>query len=156
MRARKLLATLTATLALLLGVIAAPPAQAANNGSHYHTLTCTSGGTSISGTISYTVSGVGNSAQNEVHGTLFNWWTTPGALLNRISISVDGNSDGVYVQQLNTGGSVSTLNDVPAVGDNPTDWWATFAEGDPGHIRMQVWGGVGNSTDTCWRSETLA
>jgi hypothetical protein len=158
---KRTLMSAVAALALLLGAVAtAPASQAASNGSHYQWFTCTSGGTEVDVRLYYEVFGIGSSAQNQIHLTEVYWQTAPNALLNRISVSVDGNDNGTYEQQIsNIGGSVSTLNDVASSGTYEQGGASTYADFDdntPGMIRVQVWGGVGNSTDTCWRSKAAA
>jgi hypothetical protein len=86
----------------------------------------------------------------------WSWATTPPADLNRIQVDMRENGGAIFYSQGAAGGSTSTLNDVPDSEANydPGFFFSVDRNNSP-QWRATVWGGVGNSTDSCntgWHS----
>jgi len=143
-----------AAVALVLGFGAAS-ATAASNGTHTQTYSCSSGGTTTSVAITYIVSGIGTSSLNSASITGVSIDTNPNAALNRVSVYGlnDYFSSGGDVLMVSFGGSASTLNDVTdgyrGGGSLSPNAGYSWGNGVTEYVKVNVSGGVGDSTATC-------
>lgn len=132
-----LIAAVFTALALIVGGLGAGSASAAV--SHD---SCVTGGTTVSTTLFYSVNGASRSVSN------YGWSTSPAAQLNRIALDLrdDGAS---YLPRSAAGGSTATLNDVPSSESGYSSSLPLNLSGGGYEYRFRIWGGVGNSTDSC-------
>jgi hypothetical protein len=136
---RKLLVVLVTACLVLVG----GAAQAATSND-----SCVTGGTTVSTTLFYV-----QNTNNRVVSN-YSWSTNPGALLNRIALELTDNG-ALYQPASAAGGSTSTLNDVPSSESGYDDNLPITLSGGGYQYRFLIYGGVGNSTDSCstgWHS----
>lgn len=132
------------TTALMVGGLGVASASAATSFD-----SCVSGGTTISTTVFYTTS------TGHRHVSNFAWSTSPAAQLNRIALELrdDGAS---WTPVAAAGGTAASLNDVPSSDAGYSSGQLPLSMSGGGYeYRFLIYGGVGNSTDSCstgWHS----
>jgi hypothetical protein len=139
-KVRKILIVLLAALALIVGGLGAGTASAATSSG-----SCTTGGTDFTFTLNHN-----DNTFNEL-----GWSTDPAAKMNRLTLTTSYyNTGNGEFNEVNIGGDKDTLNDVASSRSHyqPGNWPSTFYS--VRYWRVWVWGGVGNSKDSCqtpWR-----
>lgn len=134
----------------------APARPMASNGYHTSYLSCESGGTTVKVALQYLVNGVGSATVNsaELNSVVID--TNPNAALDRVSVYGLNDTSGEDKLMFAKGGTVASQNDVYDgsyyFNVNPTYYWANGVEE---RFKVFVWGGVGNSADSCTVSARL-
>ncbi len=134
----------TPIAALFVAAVAVLGLGAAAQASTTTGRSCSSGGTTTTVHLSYTSPG------GIVEFDSFAWSTSPAAQLNRISIAAR-HPGGNEVLMGAAGGTSTTLNDVGSSDSyyQPSDWPKSVGTSGAIEWRASIWGGVGNSTDSC-------
>jgi hypothetical protein len=137
---RKILIVLLAVLALTVGGLGAGTASAATSSG-----SCTTGGTTFTFSLNH----------NDNTYNAFGWSTNPAAQLNRVTLTEAYDPmPNLEFHVVNYGGDKDTLNDVASSATHVklSSWPRTVY--NVRYWRAWVWGGVGNSKDSCqtpWR-----